>query len=100
MATKKIWRLLATMIVMAAAITPSSRIAFAQIPEAPGTYIEPNGNAQQPVEIPPERPRKVWATATPDASVDSARDTINVMERARARASGTPVPEPSPGGSH
>jgi len=88
--------LLATMIAVVAVNTPSRRIAFAQIPEAPGTYIEPNGNIQQPVEVPRERPRKVWATATPDVSGDSARDTINVMERARARASGTPVSEPTP----
>ena len=89
-------RLLVTMIVVLAFLTSFRCISFAQIPEAPGTYIEPDGNVQHPVEIPRGGPRKVQATATPDVSGDSARDTLNIMERSRARASGTPLPEPSP----
>ena len=87
--------LLATMIALAAVNTPSRRIAFGQIPEAPGTYIEPDGNIEHPVELPRGGPRKTLAPQ-PKPTSDDALDTINVMERAKARAGGTPVPEPTP----
>jgi hypothetical protein len=88
--------LLATMFVLAVLNTSSEGIAFAQIPEAPGTYIEPNGNIEHPVELPRGGPRKPLAAPQPEPTSDPALDTINVMERARARAGGTPVPEPTP----
>jgi hypothetical protein len=87
--------ILATMIALAAVHTPSPRIAFGQIPEAPGPYVKPNGSIPNPVDILRGEPLKVWATPKPAPSGDSASDTIDMMERARARASGTPVAEPT-----
>ena len=87
--------LLVMMIALAAVNTPSRRIAFGQIPEAPGTGVEPNGTIPNPVNILRGEPLKVRATPEPAPSGDSAGDTINMMERARARASGTPVAEPT-----
>jgi hypothetical protein len=72
------------------------RAAFAQIPEAPGTIIEPDGEIED--EVPVEgMPR--WKRPQPQAgepAPDPARDTIDELQRARARASGTPESEPTP----
>ena len=87
--------LLVTMIALAA-LTRSQRVAIAQIPEAPGTFMEPDGNIEHPVELPRGGPRKILAAPKPVPTNDSALDTIDMMERARARAGGTPVPEPTP----
>jgi hypothetical protein len=87
---------LAAVLALAAANTPSGRVALALIPEAPSTYIEPNGNIEHPVQLPRGGPRKTLAAPKPEPTNDSASDTVEVMERARARASGTPVPEPTP----
>jgi hypothetical protein len=51
--------LLATMIALAA-VTRSQRVAIAQIPEAPGTYTEPDGNIEHPVELPRGGLEKHW----------------------------------------
>jgi hypothetical protein len=87
--------LLAAMIAVAAPSVLSQRVALAQIPEAPSTYIEPDGVVEDGVE--PGEPRR-WKkrqsrTPAPDTK---ALDTIEEMDRARARAEGTPEAEPTP----
>jgi hypothetical protein len=87
--------LLTTMIALAAVTPPLRRVAFGQIPEAPGPYAKPDGSIPNPIDILRGEPLKIWATPKPAPSADSASDTINLMERARTRASGTPVSEPT-----
>ena len=71
------------------------RVAFAQIPEAPGTIDSSGGGTRivQPPMTSGRRRRPPTITPTPGST---ARDTINEMEEARARASATPVPEATP----
>jgi hypothetical protein len=49
--------LLATMVALTAPSMLSQRVALAQIPEAPGTYIEPDGVIEVAVE---PTPRNAW----------------------------------------
>ena len=77
---------------LAAPSVLSRRVALAQIPEAPGTYIEPDGVVEDAVE--PGQPRRGNKRLTP-APDTKALDTIEEMERARARAQGTPEAEPT-----
>jgi hypothetical protein len=80
---------LATMMALAALNALSERIALAQIPEAPGTFVDEDGMRSQPAEVRPgSKTKSGEAAPTPD----SARDSINDLERAR----GTPMPEPTP----
>ena len=88
--------LLATMVALAALNTLSPHIALAQIPEAPGNFIGPDGLSDDPGEAEPQRKRAKPKSDEP--APDPARDTIEELERARARASGTPEPEPTPRG--
>jgi hypothetical protein len=91
--------LLATIMVALAALNPrSQRIAVAQIPEAPGTFRDSNGDglSDAPVEAVP--PRKGAKPKSDEPAPDAPRDTIDEFERARERASGTPEPEPTPPG--
>jgi hypothetical protein len=85
------------MFVLAAPDAVLQRAAFAQIPEAPGTLIDADGEIED--EVPVEgMPRKRRANSQAGAPApDPARDTIDELQRARARASGTPEPEPTPG---
>jgi hypothetical protein len=90
--------LLATMVALAALNPLSQRIAVAQIPEAPGTFTDSDGDglSDDPGEA---EPPKNWAKPKSDEPApDPARDTIDEFERARERASGTPEPEPTPPG--
>ena len=82
------------MIALAPLDAPWQRIARAQIPEAPGTYTNPDGTIQDPVDIPPRRKKAQPKLDAP--APNPAHDTIEEFERARARASGTPEPEPTP----
>ena len=89
--------LLAAMIALAILGTFPRRTAWAQIPEAPGTFSNSGGGAripQGPVDV---GGRRKGAQPTGE-STPSARDTIDELERARARASGTPVPMSTPPG--
>lgn len=70
------------------------RAAFAQIPEAPGTIIEPDGEIEDDVPVVPREGRAKPQAGAP--APDPALDTIDELQRARARASGTPEPEPTP----
>jgi hypothetical protein len=72
--------LLTTMIAPAAVTTPLRRVAFGQIPEAPGPYAKPDGSIPNPIDILRGEPLKIWATPKPAPSGDSASDTINLME--------------------
>jgi hypothetical protein len=90
--------LFAAMFAPAAGDALSQHAAFAQIPEAPGTYTDADGEIEEdlPVEGMPRRER---AEPKPDEPApDPARDTIDELQRARARASGTPEPESTPRG--
>ncbi len=82
---------LAMVLMLAAANTPSGRVALAQIPEAPGTFTNSKGITRSPAGV-ERRQRPVTPKPTPNA----ARDTIDEMNKARARASGTPVPKSLP----
>jgi hypothetical protein len=89
--------LLVPAMIALAPLDASWRSARAQIPEAPGTYTNPDGTIQDPVDIPP--PRRKRAQPKSDAPAPNpALDTIEEFDRARARASGTPEPEPTPRG--
>ncbi len=89
---------LALMVAFAALSTLSERAAFAQIPEAPGTVIEPDGEIEDDVPV-DGMPRGRRAKPKPgEPAPDPARDTIDELQRARERASGTPEPEPTPRG--
>lgn len=87
--------MLAAVIGFAALDMASQRIAIAQIPEAPGTLDNSGGGARiaQPPMTSGRRRRPPTTEPTPD---NTARDTINEMEKARARAGGTPVPQGTP----
>jgi hypothetical protein len=73
-----------------AALNPlSQRIAGAQTPE------------ETPVATFTDFLKQQLARPTPDEpEPDTARDTIDTMNRARGRASGTPEPEPTPNWGH
>jgi hypothetical protein len=87
--------LLAMGLALAAANIPSGRVALAQIPEAPGTFTNSNGQEdEQSPEGSGRQRRPGTTTPTPSA----ARDTIDEMDNARARANGLPVPESTPRG--
>jgi hypothetical protein len=87
--------LLVAMVALAAPSVLSQRVALAQIPEAPGTYIEPDGVVEDAVE--PGQPRKGKKPQSQTPAPDTkALDTIEEMDRARARAEGTPEAEPTP----
>jgi hypothetical protein len=74
----------------------SQRVAFAQIPEAPGTFEDADGEIEHdPVGGMPPGERANPRTDEPVP--DPARDTIEELQRARERASGTPEAEPIPG---
>jgi hypothetical protein len=88
-------QLLAAMVSLAAPSMPSRHVALAQIPEAPGTYIEPDGVVEDAVDPEQMRRSKKRQTQTPVPDT-KALDTIEEMERARARAEGTPEAEPIP----
>src|SRR5262249_39377164 len=90
--------MLATMVALAGLNTISQRIALAQIPEAPGTFEDSNGNVERsvPRDLGPWRKRaKPQSNEPAPPTPDPARDTIDVFERSRARGSGTPEPEPT-----
>jgi hypothetical protein len=65
--------------------------AWAQLPDAPGSSPMRDGGGGRP----PEAGTHGKVTREPEAT-GGARDTIDVLRRARSRASGTPVPEPTP----
>lgn len=67
--------------------------ARAQLPDAPGSSPVRDGGGGRPHEAGTHGKVAV----EPDEAA-GARQTIDVLKRARARASGTPVPEPTPGG--
>ena len=87
--------LLAAMIALASPSVLSQRVAFAQIPEAPGTYIEPDGVVEDAVDPGAPRRGKKRQSQTPAADTN-ALDTIEEIDRARERAEGTPIAEPTP----
>ena len=72
--------LFAAMIALAAGDALSQHAAFAQIPEAPGTYTDADGEIEEdlPVEGMPRRER---AEPKPDEPApDPARDTIDELQ--------------------
>jgi hypothetical protein len=83
---------LATMMALAALNALSERIALAQIPEAPGTFVDEDGMSSQPAEVGPRRKNTKTKSGEAAPTPDSARESINDLER----ASGTPMPEPTP----
>lgn len=87
----------ATIVALVALNALPQRNALAQIPEAPGTFTNSKGVRvqQAPVDPRPRGERGVW-TKSGQPTPNAARETIDVMEKARARASGTPVPKPTP----
>ena len=87
--------LLAATMAVAAPSVFSPPVALPQIPEAPGTYIEPDGVVEDAVDPEQMRRAKKRQSQTP-APDTKAVDTIDEMERARARAEGTPRTEPTP----
>ncbi len=86
--------LLPAMVAVAARNMLSQPVALAQIPEAPGTYIEPDGTIEDDVE--PGAPRRGGKRESQTPGPDKALDTIEEMQRARARGEGTPEAEPTP----
>jgi hypothetical protein len=83
---------LATMMAVAAFSALSERIALAQIPEAPGTFVDEDGMSKQPDEVGPRSKNTKTKSGEAAPTPDSARESINDLER----ASGTPMPEPTP----
>jgi len=83
---------LATVMALGALNALSERIALAQIPEAPGTFVDENGMSSQPAQVGPRREKTKSESGEATPTSDSARESINDLER----ASGTPMPEPTP----
>ena len=91
-------QLFAAMFALAAVDAPTQRVAFAQIPEAPGTYTDADGEIEEDVPVEGMPRRKRAKPNSDEPAPDPARDTIDELQRARERASGTPEPEPTPRG--
>ena len=90
--------LLATLTALATLAAPARRVAFAQIPEAPGTFTNSNGVGIGQPPVGAGRRRRATPPRAAQPTPNAARETIDEMERAKARASGTPVPQPTPQG--
>ncbi len=88
--------LLATMVALAALNPFSQRIAVAQIPDAPGTFTDSDGDGVSDDAGEAEPLEKGVKPKSNEPAPDPARDTIDEMNRATERASGTPEPEPTP----
>jgi hypothetical protein len=87
--------LLAATFALAPPSVLSRRVALARIPEAPGTYIEPDGVVEDDVE--PGQPRRAKKRQSQTPAPDTkGLDTIEEMDRARACAEGMPEAEPTP----